>query len=400
MPIKQRRQPPLTIDQILAWADEHHEHTGTWPSVNSGPIPSAAGETWGKVQIALAAGKRGLKGNCSLAKLLAKHRGVRNIRDLPDFTLGQILAWADAHYERHGRWPSGHGGAIDDARDETWTAVRIALMRGTRGLPGGTTLARLLAERRGVRNHGDLPKFTIDGILNWADAHFERSGTWPTAHSGTIADATDETWANVNGALQVGLRGLRGGSSLARLLKRHRAVMPKQRRKPRLTIEAILEWADEYHALHNHWPTPASGRTPQMPGDSWQTVQFALQRGRRGLDAGLSLGKLWALHRGVKNIHSIADFSAKQILALADAFYARTGQWPQVRSGPIEESPSDNWLSVENAPRIGLRGMSGGSSLKKFLDRHRRQGQPMREPAGRRSRKPRRFSNSRSAHPD
>ena len=375
VPLKKRRQPPLSIDLILAWADEHHERTGAWPNVHSGPIGSSPGESWGKVQIALKAGKRGLKGNSSIAKLLADHRGVRNIQDLPDFTIDQIVDWADAHFKRHGRWPSHHGGPIDDAPEETWTAVGLALSRGTRGLPGGTTLARLLAERRGVRNHRDLPKFSIEQILNWADAYFKRTGMWPTDHAGPIAEATDETWANVDRALRKGLRGLKGGSSLPKLLKRRRGVMPKQRRKPRLSIDDILKWADDYHARHGHWPTPASGKIPQMPGDSWQTVQFALQRGTRGLDEGLSLGKLWAVHRGVRNIHAIARFSEKQILSWADAFHARTGQWPQVRSGPIAESPSDNWLSVDNALRMGLRGLRGGSSLKKFLNASRRNGQ-------------------------
>lgn len=392
VPLKHRRQPPLTIDQILTWADEHHERTGTWPNVNGGPIPSAPGETWGKMQIALAVGKRGLKGNSSLAKLLAEHRGVRNIQDLPDFTIDQILAWADDHFKRHGRWPGHHGGSIAGAPQETWTAVGLALSRGLRGLAGGTSLAKLLAEHRGVRNHGDLPKFTVDDALSWADAHFERTGTWPTDRSGPIVEAPEETWANVDRALRRGLRGLRGSSSLARLLKRQRGVLPKQRRKPRLSLDEILKWADDYYSRHGHWPTPASGPIQQMPGDSWQTVQFALQDGKRGLEAGLSLGKLWSRYRGVRNVYAIAKLSEHQILAWADAFYSRTGQWPQVRSGPIAESPTDNWLSVENALRLGLRGLSGGSSLKKFLDEHRRNREPIREPAGRRRRKPRRLS--------
>jgi len=54
--------------------------------------------------------------------------------------------------------------------------------------------------------------------------------------------------------------------------------------------------------------------------------------------------------------------------------YRRTRTWPQVRSGTIIESPADNWSSVENALRIGLRGLPGGSSLKRFLADHRRDG--------------------------
>jgi hypothetical protein len=42
-------------------------------------------------------GVRGLPAGCSLPQLLAKHRRVRNIHDLPRLNRKQILAWADAH---------------------------------------------------------------------------------------------------------------------------------------------------------------------------------------------------------------------------------------------------------------------------------------------------------------
>jgi hypothetical protein len=54
-------------------------------------------------------------------------------------------------------------------------------------------------------------------------------------------DAADETWVNVDQALRQGLRGLRPGSSLARLLAKHRG---KRNRKalPRYTLAQILTW--------------------------------------------------------------------------------------------------------------------------------------------------------------
>src|SRR5262249_9576598 len=41
--------PPLTIEQILRWADEHHARTGEWPTAKSGVIPNSGGETWASV---------------------------------------------------------------------------------------------------------------------------------------------------------------------------------------------------------------------------------------------------------------------------------------------------------------------------------------------------------------
>jgi hypothetical protein len=59
-----------------------------------------------------------------------------------------ILAWADAHHERTGRWPHAASGPIPQASGETWTAVNQALGCGHRGLPGGDTLAKLLDRHR------------------------------------------------------------------------------------------------------------------------------------------------------------------------------------------------------------------------------------------------------------
>jgi hypothetical protein len=70
-----RRRPPLTVEQILAWADAYHARTGEWPGVRSGPIPEAPDENWAAVSCALYDGNRGFSGGDSLAKLLDRRRG-------------------------------------------------------------------------------------------------------------------------------------------------------------------------------------------------------------------------------------------------------------------------------------------------------------------------------------
>ena len=211
--------PPLTAEQILGWADAHHSKTGRWPTVALGRIDGASGETWSAVNAALEAGDRGLPRGGSLAELLAARRGVRNHMALPPFTIGQILAWADAHRARTGEWPSGKGDAIPEAAGETWRAVEAALFGGLRGLPGGDTLARLLARKRGKRNRKALPALSVEQIKRWADAHFQRTGHWPKQTDGPISDARGETWMAVHQALNKGRRGLPGGSSLARVVR-------------------------------------------------------------------------------------------------------------------------------------------------------------------------------------
>jgi hypothetical protein len=93
--------------------------------------------------------------------------------------------------------------------------VDLALSRGNRGLPKGSSLAKLLLERRGKRHPHFLRRLTVPLIPQWADAHHRRTGPWPAARSGRIVGLPDETWSGIEHKLQDGGRGLRGGSSIA-----------------------------------------------------------------------------------------------------------------------------------------------------------------------------------------
>ena len=172
---------PLTEEQILEWADAHHKHTGIWPNQYTGTVHDAPDETWANINAALRIGLRTLPGGSSLPQLLTEERGVRNHLALLNLTNEQILSWADAYHERMGGWPSRDSGAIEEAPGENWSAVNAALHQGCRGFGGGSSLAKLLATERGVRNINHLPSLTVNQILAWADAHHERTGEWPEA---------------------------------------------------------------------------------------------------------------------------------------------------------------------------------------------------------------------------
>jgi hypothetical protein len=184
----------------------------------SGRIPESQGDTWKDIDLALRIGARGLRPGRSLPQLLAKRRGARNLPGTPPLTEALILKWADRCFRRTGQWPRFNSGEVPGRTGETWAAVDAALRDGTRGLPGGYSLARLLHDQRGVRNKSRLPRLSKMQILAWADDHLRRTGRYPTAESGPVWGAPGETWKAVHLALAQGLRGLPGGSSLARLL--------------------------------------------------------------------------------------------------------------------------------------------------------------------------------------
>jgi hypothetical protein len=72
----------------------------------------------------------------------------------PKLTIAQILAWADAHHARTGRWPTMASGPIPETLGENWGAIYYALDDGNRGLPRRDSLPGLLARHRRDRGQG------------------------------------------------------------------------------------------------------------------------------------------------------------------------------------------------------------------------------------------------------
>jgi hypothetical protein len=318
------------------------------------------------VQMALMKGQRGLPGGSSLPLLLAEKRGVRNAWNRPNLSLEQILAWADAHFERTGQWPNLTTGPIPEAPGETWSAVNHALKRGRRGLPGGFSLAELLAQERGVRNQVSVPPLYRKQIVAWAKAHFRRTGQWPTQDSGSIPEVPGDTWNMIDNALRQGNRGLKGGSSLARFLEEHH-LKRNHLNLPPISRKKILAYADAHFERTGQWPNINSGEVYDAPGERWDLLDNALRQGLRGLPGGSSLHQLLVKKRGLRNPLNLPPLPEEQIRIWAKLYYERTGQWPRNKSGPIPEAPGETWRRIDWALREGKRGLPGKSSLAKFL---------------------------------
>jgi hypothetical protein len=285
------KRPPLTIKQILDWADAHHAQTGAWPNAESGPIIDAPGEVWQNITQAMKEGRRGLPDKRTLAQLLVAERGVRKRAYAPRLTVKKILRWADAHHKRTGAWPHADSGPVlGSPPGETWIMISLALQKGIRGLQK-STLPQLLAEHRGVRNNRALPRLTVEQILAWADAHRALTGRWPSSKSGRVLDAAGESWDGVYRALFQGFRGLPGNSSLSQLLAQERGVR-NQSSIPPLTEGQILQWAEAFRLRNGHWPQQRSGSVDDAPGEIWKHVDHALRKGYRGLPGGSSLARL------------------------------------------------------------------------------------------------------------
>jgi hypothetical protein len=224
----------------------------------------------------------------SLPRLLNERRGVPIWGNPCPLSLEQILARADAFHEAHGRWPTKWDQRDASGPEEPWHRIDHALREGLRGLPGGTTLAWLLLERRNARPAYRPADLSIEQILAWADAHHAETGSWPTVDSGAVIGAPGETWAKIQTALFVGGRGLPERTSLARVLSEHRGAR-KNRHLPPFRREQILAWADHHYRRTGRWPTKRSGPVLAAAGETWKGIDHALHSGYRGLPGGSSL---------------------------------------------------------------------------------------------------------------
>jgi superfamily II DNA or RNA helicase len=360
-------RPPLTIEQILAWADEHKQRTGKWPSVLSGAIPGSD-EAWQRIDSCLCKGLRGLPSGLSVAKLLSQCRGARNRNDLPTLTYEQVVEWADAHHRQHGKWPSNMSNEVIEGTDESWRNVAAAMRIAGRGLPYATTLADLLARERAVPNVQNLPALTVKTILRWADQYRKLHGKWPEVKSGRVP-GRPESWASVDNYLRYGLRTLPAGGSLAKLLAENRGAWNRKGR-PKLSIARVLALADSHKRRTGSFPTKHSGKIPGTD-DTWMAVGVALHKGLRGIKTPTSLAKLLKKHRGVR-VHTMQPpLRVSQILRWADDYYRRNGRWPSTSSGKVLDA-SIQWSAIDACLRLGLRKLPGGSSLAKLLKKHRK----------------------------
>jgi len=362
--------PRLTVEQILLWADLHHRKTGQWPTTKSGEVIGAERESWNNINNALQSGLRGLPGGSSLPRLLNEERGVRNRKALPPLTTKLVLAWADSHYRKTGQWPKHKSGRVIGVEGEDWRDIDQALRIGIRGLPKGSSLARLLSETRGVPNQLSLPPLKTSTIIRWADAYHRKTGQWPKQNSGKVTGTEWENWANINAALNLGRRGLSGGSSIAGLLSEKRGVRNVGTLPP-LTTKTILAWADLHHRKTGRWPRISSGKVIGTDGENWTNIDAVLRSGHRGLPGRSSLPQLLSEKRGVPNSLSLPPLTKMTILSWADRHHRKTGQWPIASSGKVTGVEGMNWNKVENSLRVGGRGLPGGSSLARLLNEKR-----------------------------
>lgn len=281
------------------------------------------------------------------------------------YTEEMIIETAKAFHARTGQWPSQLSGLIEDAPladgKRNWRSVDAALREGFNGLPGGSSLAQILAPFK------EDASYTEEMIIKTAKAFHARTGEWPHQQSGLIEDAPlangERTWRSVDSALRRKGNGLVEQSSLFQLLAPSKRAFPS-RNEALYSNERIIETAKNYYKRTGEWPTAhTTGLIEDAPiadgNMKWPNLDSRIARRSNGQ---LSIAKL---------LSPFKNYTVEMIIETARAFNKRTGKWPSLGSGLIKDAPladgKRTWRSVDTALRKGDNGLEAGSSLSQTL---------------------------------
>lgn len=375
--------------QIIDWVKQHIDAYGKKPGKHTGPVKFAADEhkgiTWAAIDIALKKGLRGLPGKSSLVKLINENLGIRSYHNPPTLPTQLILDWITLFINKHKRKPNKLDGPIEFAEGEylgeTWSSIDMALWRGGRGQPGKSSLASLIQENFGIKNHLDLPALSAKLILDWVKQYIDVHGKKPHRTSGIIEPVSEEykdiTWTIVNTALEVGTRGLPGGSSLARLIDNKMGIANPMDLPP-LSEELIVNWVTQFIDIHKEKPFRSSGviefASGEYKGITWLAVDSALKRGKRGVSGKSSLASLIEKNFSLKNHMNLSPLTEELIISWVVQYIDIHEKKPGQSSGEIEfvseAYKGITWLAVNTALDKGGRGLSGGSSIAKLIEKH------------------------------
>ena len=377
---------PCVTDALLAYYAEHN----AWPTKRSEGATEYFGHkiVWQSVDTALADGNLGLPGGSSLAKLCKTLK--------PDLTVAMILAAAMKfnnleQLSTHKHWPQAYSARATECFGfpERWLEVDAALKNGTRGLPGGQTLAGILKSIDGTRK----PDLTETMILEAAKKHYTRTGRYPV--TGTCQEAADidfgfpETWAAINMCLLKGSRGLVGGSCLLNLLRRNGLKQERQ-----------SGWVkrNQDRGLPYPLPAPIEPAEPKIPYSHSEASRELMRRSHTGVSLpeatkiNMRAAQLarWAeikrtrppksepvkvnrkdnlLRINIEKHGPTYLLTEDQIVAAALVFRARTGKLPHCNVGDatVDFGFTEDWNTIDHALRVGSRGLPNKTTLSKLL---------------------------------
>lgn len=153
--IKNCNCPPMLNPELInKWISAYIKRYKKKPAKTSGEVEFAEGEyaeiTWGAIDCAFKAGKRGLP-KTTLAQYIQKEFKIRSAGNVAFLPEELIIKWVQKYLDEYGIKPKAISEIVKYANGDhigiTWLAIDASLHRGTHGLPGGSSLAQFIKKK-------------------------------------------------------------------------------------------------------------------------------------------------------------------------------------------------------------------------------------------------------------
>jgi hypothetical protein len=173
---------------------------------------------------------------------------------------------------------------------------------------------------------------------------------WPDRHDGAIP-TLEGSWLAIDEALRVGVRGLPGGSSLAK----ERVALTGARRRQSLTEENVKAAILAHHRATGAWPNDSTKGVIPGVGYTWSYVRAFIRNSGHGF------------HGLVRELQGLSAEKTRLTLASVEeaiaAFRtAHDGRWPTCSTAgtvPIldSERPTLTWSTLDTLLAVGTSGL-------------------------------------------
>ncbi len=302
------------------------------------------------------------------------------------------------------------------AKQITIAALGSALQQGNRGLPGGSSVAKLkekIAKEHSLnyKNKHNQENLDLKLIKESILAHYHATGEWLTSYkkskNGKLSSyilehgpyAEQISVAALEQALKEGFRSLPGKSSVAKLkeeiAKEHSLNYKRKHNQGNLDLKLIKESIlAHYRATGEQLAKSTKGKNgklgsfilehgPYAGQISINSLNQALRLGERSLPGGSSIAELKKelskkLGLNYSDKIKLENLDIKNIRESILAHYQATGKWfsnyTKSKNGNpgsyiLEHGPYAGQINVstlERSLRNGLRNLPGGSSIAKL----------------------------------
>lgn len=399
----------LTAQRLVDWIRAFREKMSRWPKQTDkvvwerrdGQWHRVRRETWAGINLALRGGTRGLRDwkGTGLLSFRRKHGLIDEARDLRD---AEVTSWMQEFHRRQGQWPTGRDktvwipdteGGWKKSPSLTWRRIDESLQR-RRACGARTTLGRL-KKKQGL---GQRLQFSAARVERWIRLYHEKESHWPTPRSIEVWDqdgatqawsvVTGLTWAEIEGALLRGTRGLEAlrGSSLEKFRYRRRLGEP-------LSAKQILLWAHCFKRKTARYPRRTDTHVWEpdplqhwriVAEWTWTQINRALSQNYLGRGQPASLAELLLSGQLVDEGAPPKDdrrLTPQKIHQWLTTFESREGRWPtyqdrevleEIEPGVLVCVVGENWKALSEAMVLGLRGLTElkGTRLTQFRAAH------------------------------